>query len=95
MCNDSEISNYSQCDGISFQNNFWNEGKKKERESWVFWFYGISTFVGYLMPIYFYTNNQFYFKQSSLAWVHSLIVKNTSISSYSVYLNSYNSANSV
>ena len=25
--------------------------------------------------IYFYTNKQFYFKQFSLAWVHSLIVK--------------------
>ena len=25
-------------------------------------FYGISTFVGYLMPDHFYTNNQFYFK---------------------------------
>ena len=38
---------------------------------------------------------QFYFKQFSLAWVHSLIVKNISISSYSVYSNSSNSANSV
>ena len=49
---------------------------------WLFGFYGISTFVGYLMS--FYTNNQFYFKQFSLAWVHSLIIKNISISSYSV-----------
>ena len=32
----------------------------------------------------FYTNNQFFLKQFSLAWVHSLIVKNISISSYSV-----------
>ena len=38
-------------------------------------FYGISTFVGYLMPNPFYVNNQFYFKQFSLAWEHSLIVK--------------------
>ena len=38
------------------------------------WFYGISTFVGYLTP------NQFYLKQFSLAWVHSLIIKNISIS---------------
>ena len=30
----------------------------------------------------FYTNNQFYFKQFSLAWVHSLIVKSISISNY-------------
>ena len=47
-------------------------------------FYGISTFVGYLTPSPFYVNNQFYLKQFSLAWVHSLIVKNSSISNYSV-----------
>ena len=47
-------------------------------------FYGISTFVGYLMPNPFYTNNQFYFKQFSLAREHSLIVENISISNYSV-----------
>ena len=54
---------------------------------WVGWlvgFYGISNFVGHLMPNPFYTNKQFYFKQFSLAWVHNLIVKNISISSYSV-----------
>ena len=45
--------------------------------------------------MHFYTNNQFYFKQLSLAWVQSLIVKNISISSYSVYSNSSNSNNSV
>ena len=39
------------------------------------WVYGISTFVGYLMPNQFYTNSQFYFKQFSLVWVHSLIWK--------------------
>ena len=33
----------------------------------LFVFYGISTFVGYLMQIHFYTNKQFYFKQLSLA----------------------------
>ena len=43
----------------------------------------------------FYANIQFYFKQFNSAWVSSLIVKNTSISSYSVYSNSSNSANSV
>ena len=43
--------------------------------------YGISTFVGHLMPNPFYTNNQFYFRQFSLARVHSLIIKNISISS--------------
>ena len=36
------------------------------------WFYGISTFVGYLTPNPFYVTNQFYFKQFSSAWVHSL-----------------------
>ena len=51
---------------------------------WLFGFYSISTLVGYLMPNIFYTNNQFNFKQFSLAWVRSLIVKNISISSYSV-----------
>ena len=45
--------------------------------------------------IYFYANNQLYLKQFSLAWVHSLIVKNISFSSYSVLSNSSNSANSV
>ena len=34
--------------------------------------------------IYFYANNHYYFKQFSLAWVHSLIVKNISISSNSI-----------
>ena len=33
--------------------------------------------------IHFYVNNQFYLKQLSLAWVHSLIVKNISILIYS------------
>ena len=39
----------------------------------------------------FNANSQFYFKQFSWAWVHSLIVKNISISSYSVYSNIANS----
>ena len=43
--------------------------------------YGISTFVGYLPPT---PCKLFYFKQFSLVLVHSLIVKNISISSYSV-----------
>ena len=42
---------------------------------WLVGFYGISTFVGYLNKSIFYVNNQFYFKQFSLAWVHSLIDK--------------------
>ena len=58
------------------------EEKTKKKKSLVVWFYGMSTCVGYL--IHFYANSQFYFKQLSLAWVHSLIVKNISISSYSV-----------
>ena len=37
----------------------------------------------------FYINNQFYLKQLSLAWVRSLMVKNITISNYSVYSNSY------
>ena len=35
----------------------------------------------------FFVNNQFYLKQFGLAWVHSLIVKNISISSCSVIYN--------
>ena len=42
---------------------------------WLVNFYGISTFVGYLIPNPFYANSQFYFKQFSLAEVHCLIVK--------------------
>ena len=38
---------------------------------WLVGFYGISTFVGYLMPNLFLCK-LFYFKQFSLAWVHSL-----------------------
>ena len=59
---------------------------------WLFGSYDISTFVGHLTPNPFYTNNQFHFKQFSLAWVNSLVGKNISISSYSVYSNSSNSA---
>ena len=65
-------------------------------------FYGISTFVGYLMPNPFYVNNLFYLKQVKQLYVtilfqkiqlsistqfkckYGLIVKNISISSYSV-----------
>ena len=31
------------------------------------WIHGISTFVGYLTPIHFYANSQFYFKTIPLA----------------------------
>ena len=55
---------------------------------WLFGFYGISTFVGYLMLNPFLCK-YFYFKQFCLVRVHSLIVKNISISNYS------NSANFV
>ena len=45
----------------------------------LFGFYGISTFVGYLMP------NPFFIQiNSSISKVHSLIDKNISVSSYSV-----------
>ena len=50
----------------------------------LFLFYGISIIVGYLMPNPFYTNNQFYIKQSVFASLQSLIVKNISISNYLV-----------
>ena len=43
----------------------------------------------------FYTNNQFYFKQSILAQAHSLIVKNIFITSYLVQSKSSKSTNSV
>ena len=56
---------------------------------------GFMAYQRLLVIMLFYENSQFYFKQFSLAWVHSLIVKNISISSYSVYSNSSNSANSV
>ena len=42
---------------------------------WLFGFYGISSFVGYLMPNPFLYKKQFYFKQFCLAYVLSLIVK--------------------
>ena len=68
---------------------------------WLVGFYGISTFKGYLTP------NPFLCKQAVLFQTihfsigtqfkckHSLIVKNISISSYSVSPGSSNSANSV
>ena len=62
---------------------------------WLVGFYDISTFVGYLKPIHFYTNNKFYLKKYRLTEVHSLIVKNISISDYTDYSNSSNSTNSV
>ena len=43
----------------------------------------------------FYANSQFYFKQFSLARVHSVIVKSIFTSTDSVNSNSSNSANSV
>ena len=56
------------------------------------WLVGWLDFMAY-QP--FYTNHQFYFKQFSLAQIHSLIVKNISISTFSVYSNSSDSANYV
>ena len=47
------------------------------------------------MPNRFYANNQFYFKEFRLAWVHSVIAKDNSILSYSVHSNSSNSTNLV
>ena len=59
---------------------------------WLVGFYGRSTVEGYLTPNLSLCKLSVLF---SLAWVHSLIVKNISISSYSVYSNSSNAANSV
>ena len=42
--------------------------------SWLVGFNCISTFVGYILPNPFFTNN-FYFKQFSLTEIHNLIVK--------------------
>ena len=55
--------------------------KKKEKWLWLWLvgFYGISTFVGYLTPNPFYAISQLYFKQFSLTWVHSFIVKTVRI----------------
>ena len=55
-----------------------------------FVFYSISTFVAYVMPNPFLYNNHLYFKQFSLSYVHSLIVKKIFILRHSVYLNSSN-----
>ena len=46
----------------------------------LFGFYGISTFLCYLMPNPFLYNKQFLFKQFSLARVHSLNLKSIFIS---------------
>ena len=59
---------------------------------WLVGFYGISTFLSYLRQIHSYANSQLCFKQFSLAVVQNLIVKNISISNYSIYSNSSNSA---
>ena len=56
---------------------------------WLFGFYGISTFVGYLTPdpflwkIVIFQTIQFSIS-TQFKWKYSLIVKNISISSYSV-----------
>ena len=49
----------------------------------LFGFYGMSTFEGFVKPPTFLVNEPFYINQFSLAWAHSLSVKNVSISSYS------------
>ena len=67
---------------------------KRVYVGWMFGFYGISTFESYLTPNPLLCE-YFYFKQFSLASVQSLIVKNFSIWSYSLYSNSSYSVNSV
>ena len=74
---------------------WWNLERKLDAFCWLFGFYGISTFVGYLTSNLFHTNNQFYINQFNLAGVHSLLVQNISISSYSVSSNSSSSKTSV
>ena len=44
---------------------------------WMFESYGISIFVGYLMPNIFYTSDQLYFKIFSLAYKNSFISNNS------------------
>ena len=56
---------------------------------WASWHINLSRL--FHVKIQFYTNDQFYLKHFSLAWVENLIVKNISISSYSAYLNRANS----
>ena len=61
---------------------------------WLFGFYGISTFVGYLTP------NPFLYKQSVVFQIiqssmNTQFIKNISISNYLVYSNSSNSVNFV
>ena len=48
---------------------------------WVLWLINLCMLLN--ARFIFYGNNLFYLKQFSLAWVHSLIVKNISISNYS------------
>ena len=50
---------------------------------WVLWHINLCRLFN--AKYIFYVNNQFYVKQFSLARVQSLIVKNISISNYSVY----------
>ena len=60
---------------------------------WLFGYYGISIFVGYLMPKQILM--QIVLFQAIQFSMSTQFVKNISISSYSVYSNSSNSANSV
>ena len=53
-------------------NEMYTHGLTWILDGWLVGFYGITIFEGYLMPNPFYTNNQFHFKQFSLAWVYSL-----------------------
>ena len=51
---------------------------------WLVWFYGISTFVGNLMPNPFLFQTIQFSIRTQFKCKYSLIVKNISISSYSV-----------
>ena len=77
----------------------------EEKYIWIQYFYiylfgwlgfmAYQTFVGYLMPNPLLCKRSVLFQTIQSEWVHNLIVKNISISNYSVYSNSSNSAYSV
>ena len=71
----------------------WQASEMSWLVGWVLWHVNLSRLLN--AKSIFALNNQFDFKQFSLAWVPRLNVKNVSISSYSFYSNSSNSANSV
>ena len=91
-------TSWNRCKQTEIDRSIDNENLEKKKEETeenhgkkVGWLVGWFILMAYepLQVIYcqinVHTNNHFYFKQFSLEWVHSLIVTNISISSYSVY----------